>query len=1084
MHKANRSKVWTYFLNTPIDWTRYPILVMEYRALRTEPDFKYVLWIDDGTGPNGHGLRAWTAADVIPDGQIHILRRDLREAGLSDKGTITSMALGVSAADALPAELELISLRFEADPKMPVNESPADDPPMTVRVVGPENQPVQGATVVVDAERLSHARQAITDDAGLATLTPIATPTNKHHVRVTAPDMTRVEVEDFNKLQGDPVTINLVPTQTYSGSVVDEAGQPIQDAVVKFWVTMPNDNNIRRNRVQPTTTDQLGRWYSPPIATNAAQFSIQLVHMEYMSDRWGGQSGPVPMSKFADGSAVSVMKKGLPVTGTVLDHKGDPVPNANVAQGEDRFPSNAPPATLTDAAGRYHFKNTRPGPLVMTVTAEGYAPELIQTQAKADMAPVDFTLAKSHPFQFRVVDADGRPLKGIFFSPDTWRGFRTIPQSFETDADGLAVWDGPGDEVQFDLYARNYMRQEITTGPSSDENDITEIVMHGPLTITADVTDAETGEPVKDFHVVMGIIWQNDGTQKPYWQRDYSNFKPGKDGHWEHQFTSNYPYRVIRIEAQGYAPASSDPISQDDGSTDLLFKLQKAESLAGTLVNEQGDPLEGVSVYLAIGRSMPQIQNGRIGHSLRELIAASTDEQGRFSFQPQDDGYLLIALSDLGYAEMDTEQFTEAKGVIPMMPWVTVKGQLLVGDEPRAGEQVNVWSRRDYDPNKQRPRHDLKATTDENGYFVLDRVPAGPVGVGRHIQLSPRSWTTTNSERFDVLPGETIDVTIGGKGRPVVGRFIWPDGSEAVSFSYGHHSLQEKVEHIDLMGLQDELRPADFKTWDEEKQKTWLATDEGKQAIATLKEAADKFNHAQRNKMRYNFAIDPDGKFRIENVEPGTYQLTLQIHQPPPANQCGYGDPLAKLNIDVTVPALPDGVVYDDEPLDAGTHTLTMIKPAPQIGETSPDFTVPLLALDAEDPKAALENAEQLTLSDLTGKVVLLDFWATWCGPCVAETPNLKSIWDSFGDDDRFEMVALSLDQSPKAPTDYANKNDIAWTQAYLGEWGKAKVTDDYAVRGIPSIWLIGPDGRIVAKGLRGDGIRSAIEDALNNMPQ
>ncbi len=344
--------------------------------------------------------------------------------------------------------------------------------------------------------------------------------------------------------------------------------------------------------------------------------------------------------------------------------------------------------------------------------------------------------------------------------------------------------------------------------------------------------------------------------------------------------------------------------------------------------------------------------------------------------------------------------------------------------------------------------------------------------------FSSRDGTESHSQKgYSEVP----HVKLGGTGRTVVGQFAWPEEATTKSFTYGHHSLSTKINRTALVDLREKLLPEDFNTWEVARKQAWALSDEGKQILEKLKAASTNSTGGRRH---YNFAINHDGKFRIENVEPGIYQLTLQIHQPPSPNRGGFGNPIAKLIVDVTVPALPDGLVYDREPLDVGTHTLTMIKVAPQIGELAPDFTVPLLDLTAQDPEAALEDAEQLSQSDLRGKFVLLDFWATWCGPCVAETPNLKAVWDSFGGDDRFEMVALSLDPSPKAPTHYANKTGITWTQAYLGDWGQATMPDDYGVRGIPSIWLIGPDGKIIAKGLRGDGIRAAVEKALSGLPQ
>jgi thiol-disulfide isomerase/thioredoxin len=124
-------------------------------------------------------------------------------------------------------------------------------------------------------------------------------------------------------------------------------------------------------------------------------------------------------------------------------------------------------------------------------------------------------------------------------------------------------------------------------------------------------------------------------------------------------------------------------------------------------------------------------------------------------------------------------------------------------------------------------------------------------------------------------------------------------------------------------------------------------------------------------------------------------------------------------------------------------------------------------------------DGKPLELADYHGKYVLLDFWATWCAPCLAETPHLKDVYDAFGKDDRFAMVGLSLDESTKAPEQYAAKNGLRWAQAFLGRGGTSTATTDFGVQGIPSIWLIGPDGKVLAKDLRGESIKAAVAAAL-----
>ena len=99
--------------------------------------------------------------------------------------------------------------------------------------------------------------------------------------------------------------------------------------------------------------------------------------------------------------------------------------------------------------------------------------------------------------------------------------------------------------------------------------------------------------------------------------------------------------------------------------------------------------------------------------------------------------------------------------------------------------------------------------------------------------------------------------------------------------------------------------------------------------------------------------------------------------------------------------------------------------------------------------------------------------------PCLAEMPNMKSAFDAGRGDGRFAMVSLSVDEKAADAERYVRKNGLGWTQAFLpGAW-ESPVVKAYGVRSIPMVVLIGPDGKVVATDLRGDGIKAAVTAAL-----
>jgi thiol-disulfide isomerase/thioredoxin len=436
-------------------------------------------------------------------------------------------------------------------------------------------------------------------------------------------------------------------------------------------------------------------------------------------------------------------------------------------------------------------------------------------------------------------------------------------------------------------------------------------------------------------------------------------------------------------------------------------------------------------------RDAQQFQSGPDGVV---SIPSSTPRQG------------MVVLHTTGYAELSPDAWARG-GNINLLEWARIEGRLMIGSRPGAGQTVRAQVSFKRLSAQDWPRlFFVNARTDADGRFVLQRIP--PVGAAE-LSRVVNTNQLSQAKAVDVAPGKTTKVELGGMGRQVVGRL------DAPAALMDRHDWLWVGEICTSEKVPPDPMPDDVKKQTAEQRQRWRTefgkSDAGKAYLAARQKVLDS--------PTYPLEVASDGSFRIEDVAAGTYDLRVRIllKEGVDPGDHTYGE-IARGEGQVVVPPMPKG--RSDEPLQTPPVVLRSIDVA-VLGKSAPDFTVPNL------------TGGTLKLADFRGRYVLLDFWATWCPGCLEEMPNLKTVYKEFAPSGRLAIIGLSLDATASDALSYVRKNQIEWDQAWIGGDAGKSVLESYPSDGIPAIWLIGPDGKVIARDLSGDQIRSTIAAKL-----
>jgi thiol-disulfide isomerase/thioredoxin len=808
-------------------------------------------------------------------------------------------------------------------------------------------------------------------------------------------------------------------------------------------------------------TDSNGRWRARALWPGTHWAALRVRHVGFAEGIFSteiteamaaeGHGDRLALDELLQGTARLAMRAGVSVRGRVLDVDGRPVPDAEVRYAVERpgpsfFDMIRPTQGIsTDQEGRFVAAHLEGRRAMFAVQLPGHAPAVGELTLSDQPGEVMLQLRKPVTFSGRVVDHRAeKALAGVRVSFRDWGIWTGVRWEGVTDGEGRFRWpDAPAERFQVRFEREGFIPQRKVV-EASDE---VVIRLNPALRLTGKVADAETQEPLREFR----IVWSHEASMLPFQRRDAIS---GSEGTYTldlgrlnaETFADGYPHQFLfRLEAEEYAPFMSRTFSSREGDTGGLqydVELRPVKRVTVVVLGPDGKPAEGAQVAFKGGSSRLRLAGKPRFEDLDGIRFPMTDHEGKALLTPDPGATHVLAVHERGIGWMEAGQL-DTTVTLRLERWARIEGTAFANYEPLPGEKIYMGS--SFLQGRPGPGvfHaielvNLHVETDAQGRFEVNYVPPARCSLYRMIPNATGS-ASGPQEMVEPKPGETALVTLGGRGRPVVGRFTVKNPYTQIDWQRDHHWINaERPKH-----------PVDLNDAD---------------AIQAWHERTD-VRRAHGELRNYPIRFARDGSFRIDEVVPGRYTFGIRILDPRDPDAMAYQRHIAESYDAFEVPDLPGR--DSREPLDLGVFQLSL-KPQIERGETpAPGFT----AVDL--------TGKPLASSDFKGKYVLLDFWATWCGPCIAELPYLRAAHDRFGTRNDFVMLSLSLDEKRETARDFVGRNKMPWRHAYLGPFTDSEVPEKYGVSGIPAMFLINPEGKFVATGLRGPGLAAVLEEVL-----
>jgi len=465
--------------------------------------------------------------------------------------------------------------------------------------------------------------------------------------------------------------------------------------------------------------------------------------------------------------------------------------------------------------------------------------------------------------------------------------------------------------------------------------------------------------------------------------------------------------------------------------------------------------------------------------SLAAELEATTDKEGKFRIAGVSPGpmELIVEAERFGRERQDVKQIeTFHEKEIVLKPDRVLKLKVIdEGGKPIGGVLVECLDQ---------PRTDFRqGMTDAEGLVTFSGIHFDAFMLGARLshpdyvsgatfdrQITTPENARESSHEFTMVRAGTItgEITSAASGEALQGArvLVGDEYSDAAPKDWSSHAGTFTIRGVrpglvtvtvHLAGYAPELKQVTVLTGEPTKLDVPLGAasviqgvvkDDKGAGVADVELVATEWR--SRSTLGLRAMTDASGRFRMENAPSDAFEVMISVPRRAAITrtfQAGKGA------VEINLPAAAGG-----EPRSG---------PLP-VGEVVPELTLKTL------------EGEPIALGSLRGKTVLVDFWATWCLPCVEEQAHFLAVQERHGGRKDFVILGISRDYEVATVREFLGKNPkIKWAQVVGSAAGVKQACEGFGVTALPEVFLIGPDGKVIANRLRAKHIEDAVDEAL-----